>query len=158
MKEIKQGFSRFYNCRHHRKGFFWSGRFNRVIVENGEALINCLACIDLNPLRAGIVKKPEAYLWCSLGYHLQRKNENECLSLDFGLKEFGVKSKMERLRHYRKFVYEKGRVGGPEKEWDKNFEVPEVDRFRYRTRYFTDSGSMNVILATKTTFRCRVAS
>ena len=93
-----------------------------------------------NPVRAGIVKKPEAYWWSSLGYHLQRKNEDEFLSLDFGLKEFGVKSKMERLRYYRKFVYEKGRVGGAEKERDKNFKVTEMDRFRYRTRCFTDSG------------------
>ena len=38
MKEIKQGFSRFYNRRHHRKGFFWSERFKSVIVDNGETL------------------------------------------------------------------------------------------------------------------------
>ena len=111
-----------------------------MIVDNGETLINCLAYIDLNPVRAGIIKKPEAYRWCSLGYHLQRKNENEFLSLDFGLKEFGVKGKTERLRYYRRFVYEKGRVEGAEKEREKNFEVTEMDRFRYRTRYFTDSG------------------
>ncbi len=30
VKEIKQGFSRFYNRRHHRKGFFWSERFTRL--------------------------------------------------------------------------------------------------------------------------------
>ena len=140
MKEIKQGFSRFYNRRHHRKGFFWSDRFKSVIVDNGETLINCLAYIDLNPVRAGIVKKPEAYRWCSLGYHFQRKNENEFLSLDFGLKEFGVKEKSERLKYYRRFVHEKGRVKGIEKERGKDFEVSELDRFRYRTRYFTDSG------------------
>jgi len=85
-----------------------------VIVDNGETLINCLAYIDLNPVRAGIIKKPEAYRWCSLGYHLQRKNENEFLSLDFGLKEFSVEGKTERLRYYRKFVYEKDHrfIGG----------------------------------------------
>jgi len=27
-----------------------------VIVDNGETLINCLAYIDLNPIRAGIVE------------------------------------------------------------------------------------------------------
>jgi hypothetical protein len=66
VKEIKQGFSRFYNKRHHRKGFFWSERFKSVIVDNGETLINCLAYIDHNPMRAGIVDKPESYRWCSL--------------------------------------------------------------------------------------------
>ncbi len=71
VKEIKQGFSRFYNKRHKRKGFFWSERFKSVIVDNGETLINCLAYIDLNPVRAGLVKKPEEYRWSSLGYHVQ---------------------------------------------------------------------------------------
>jgi hypothetical protein len=39
-----------------------------VIVEKGETLINCLAYIDLNPLRAGLVERPEDYRWNSLGY------------------------------------------------------------------------------------------
>jgi len=91
VKEIKQGFSRFYNRRHHRKGFFWSERFKSVIVDNGETLINCLAYIDLNPIRAGIAKKPEEYRWCSLGYHVQAKNRDRFLSTDFGLRiKFGT--------------------------------------------------------------------
>ena len=77
VKEIKQGFSRFYNRRHGRKGFFWSERFKSVIVDNGETLINCLAYIDLNPFRAGLVKKPDEYRWSSLGYHVQWKNKGE---------------------------------------------------------------------------------
>ena len=115
VKEIKQGFSRFYNRRHHRKGFFWSERFKSVIVDNGETLINCLAYIDLNPVRAGIVGKPEAYRWCSLGYHAQTSNRNGFLSLDFGLKEFGLKDTKARLAHYRRFVYEKGELIPPSK-------------------------------------------
>ena len=108
VKEIKQGFSRFYNRRHHRKGFFRSERFKSVIVDNGETLINCLAYIDLNPVRAGIAKKPEEYRWCSLGYHVQANNRDRFLSTDFGLREFAVKGEKERLAHYRRFVYEKG--------------------------------------------------
>jgi len=140
VKEIKQGFSRVYNRRHDRRGFFWSDRFKSVIVDEGETLINCLAYIDLNPVRADIVEKPEEYRWCSIGYHVQRKNEEGFLSLDFGLKEFGVKKERERLRYYRRFLYEKGKIAGIEKERSKDFELDQLDRFRYRTRYFTDSG------------------
>ncbi len=156
MKEIKQSFSRFYNRRHNRKGFFWSERFKSVIVDNGETLINCLAYIDLNPVRAGIVEKPENYRWSSIGYHLQTNNKDDFLSLDFGLAEFnpgeigepvtsefhGVNDKKisERLRYYRKFLYEKGNIKNLEREKSRDFEVDDVDRFLYRTRYFTDSG------------------
>ena len=66
VKAIKQTFSRAYNKRHHRRGTLWGERFKSLIVENGETLINCLAYIDLNPVRAGIVKRPEEYRWNSL--------------------------------------------------------------------------------------------
>ncbi len=93
MREIKVGFARFY----HRRDYFWGDRFKSVIVENGGTLINCLAYIDLNPLRASLVERPEQYRWNSLGYHIQTNNQDNLLSTDFGLKEFNVKSKKERI-------------------------------------------------------------
>ncbi len=116
-------------------------------------MINCLAYIDLNPLRAGIVVRPEKYRWNSLGYHVQTNNRDNFLSTDFGLKEFNAKSKKERIRRYRRYIYEAGAVNQPEKgkvkiingmvlekERNREFELSRSDRFRYRTRYFTDSG------------------
>ena len=153
VREIKVGFARYFNKRHHRRGYFWGDRFKSVIVDKGETLINCLAYIDLNPLRAGIVSRPEEYRWNSLGYHVQTKNRDNFLSTDFGLKEFNVKSEKERVRRYRRYVYEAGAVDRPEKgktkvigdrilekERKREFELSRNDRFRYRTRYFTDSG------------------
>ena len=153
MREIKVNFARFYNHRHNRRGYFWGDRFKSVIVENGETVINCLAYIDLNPLRAGLVERPEEYRWNSLGYHIQTNNRDNFLSTDFGLNEFNVKSKKERIRRYRRYVYEAGALNHPdkgnakvledkilEKERRREFELSKSDRFRYRTRYFTDSG------------------
>jgi len=150
VREIKQTFSRFYNKRHQRKGFFWGDRFKSVIVDNGDTLINCLAYIDLNPVRAGICKVPEDYRWCSLGYHVQSGNKDGFLSMDFGLQAFGVNNDTQRLTLYRKFVYEKGAISPGkgavidsdilEQEKNKGFALDTKDRFRYRTRYFTDSG------------------
>jgi hypothetical protein len=153
VREMKVGFARYYNKRHNRRGYFWGDRFKSVIVEKGETLINCLAYIDLNPLRAGLVERPEEYRWNSLGYHVQTGNKDNFLSTDFGLKEFNVRSKKERVRRYRRYVYEAGAVNKPEKgkvkvindkllekERNREFELSRSDRFRYRTRYFTDSG------------------
>jgi REP element-mobilizing transposase RayT len=153
MREIKVGFARYYNRRHNRRGYFWGDRFKSVIVDKAETLVNCLAYIDLNPLRAGIVDRPENYRWNSLGYHLQTENKDQFLSTDFGLKEFNVKSEKERIRRYRRYVYEAGAISRPDKrqakviedkvvakERKKDFEISRIDRFRYRTRYFTDSG------------------
>ena len=67
--------------------------------------------------------------------------------------EFGVLDAEERLRRYRRYVYEAGALDRPDKdaakvidkgilenERKKSFEIRRMDRFRYRTRYFTDSG------------------
>jgi REP element-mobilizing transposase RayT len=153
VREIKVSFARYYNRRHKRRGYFWGDRFKSVIVDKGETLINCLAYIDLNPLRAGIVNRPEDYRWNSLGYHVQTNNQDNFLSTDFGLKEFNVKSKKERIRRYRRYVYEAGAISRPDKmqakviddkvfskERKKDFEISRISRFRHRTRYFTDSG------------------
>ena len=104
-------------------------------------------------MRAGLVERPEQYRWNSLGYHVQTSNRDQFLSTDFGLKEFNVKRKKERIRRYRRYVYEAGSLNRPEKgnvkviedsvfekERSKEFELSRSDRFRYRTRYFTDSG------------------
>ena len=136
VREIKVGFTRYYNKMHNRRGYFWGDRFKSVIVEDGETLINCLAYIDLNPLRACLVDRPEDYRWNSLGYHIQTGNKGDFLSLDFGLKEFGIRTADERLRYYRQFVYEKGCISEAKGQRIKE----RIDRFRYRTRYFTDSG------------------
>ncbi len=153
IKEIKQTFSRYYNKRHGRRGTLWGERFKSLIVENGETLINCLAYIDLNPVRAKLVERPEDYRWNSIAYHIQTDNKDDFLSLDFGLKEFGVIGKNERIRRYRRYVYEAGAIEHPqkqkgqvidekivEKERKKNFKITRIDRFQSRTRYFTDSG------------------
>jgi len=86
------------------------------------------------------VNRPEDYRRCSLGYHVQARNKGGFLSLDFGLREFGVKSGKERLKYFRRFVYDKGGLEGVEKERKRDFEVGSADRFLLRTRYFTDSG------------------
>jgi putative transposase len=166
IKELKQSFSRWYNRRKGRRGFFWSERFKSVIVENGETLINCLAYIDLNPVRAGIVAKPEDYRWSSLGCHVQQGNSDGFLSLDFGLNESGSIDPAERLRRYLQYVYEVGELETghgaciaaeiAEKKRQKGYSLTRKERFLYRSRYFTDSaviGSREFVLESFQRFR-----
>ena len=101
--------------------------------------------MELNACRAGLVKKPEDYRWCSLGYHVQTGNRDGFLSLNFGLACLRSNNPEERLKNYREFVYEKGGISFIDKEIvhkekERNFEISSYDRFLYRTRYFTDSG------------------
>jgi putative transposase len=150
MKDIKQCFTRRYNKAKKRRGFFWGQRFKSVIVENGETLINCLAYIDLNAVRANIVEKPEDYRWNTLGYLLQTENKDNFLKLEFGLSGEDKMSTNRRIQTYRQFVYESGVLPSPKGKsidkkhlkdnQEKGHKITRLDIFRYRTRYFTDSG------------------
>ncbi len=159
VKDIKQGFTRYFNKRRNRKGFFWGDRFKSVIVQEGETLVNLLAYIDLNPVRAGIVDKPEDYRWSSLGYLVQRGNKDGLIDLNLGMHEWNEFNPTEIIRKYREFVYEtgaavrsqksEGRGQGEkrgidmkivEQERKKGYKLSRVDVFRHRCRYFSDSG------------------
>jgi putative transposase len=66
MQELKTRFTSNYNQRHRRTGTLWESRFHSTVVETGKALQTMACYIDLNPLRAGIVERPEDYRWSGL--------------------------------------------------------------------------------------------
>jgi len=87
-KEVKSRFCKWYNKRHRRRGTLWMERFKSVIVEGkrgdcGEqraksqldALKVMAAYIDLNPVRAKMVKKASEYRWSGWGAALEGSKE-----------------------------------------------------------------------------------
>ena len=55
-----------YNQRKERRGAFWEDRYHATAVESGIHLIQCLAYMDLNMVRAGVVSHPSE--WSFSGY------------------------------------------------------------------------------------------
>ncbi len=67
MKGLLQRYTQWHNRAHARTGRLWEDRFKSVIVEDGVAAKTMAAYIDLNPVRAGMVKDPAEYRWSSYG-------------------------------------------------------------------------------------------
>ena len=67
MKGLLQRYTQWHNRTHSRTGRLWEDRFKSVIVEDGVAARTLAAYIDLNPVRAGMVKEPADYRWSSYG-------------------------------------------------------------------------------------------
>jgi REP element-mobilizing transposase RayT len=67
MQGFLQRYTQWHNRTTKRKGHLWEDRFKSVIVEDGVAAKTMAAYIDLNPVRAGMVRNPEEYRWSSYG-------------------------------------------------------------------------------------------
>jgi putative transposase len=67
MKGLLQRFTQWFNRTHSRTGTLWEDRFKSLIVEDGVSAKTISAYIDLNPVRAGMVKDPAEYRWSSYG-------------------------------------------------------------------------------------------
>ena len=67
MRTLMQRMTRWFNRVHERSGTLWEERFKSVIVESGMAARTMAAYIDLNPVRAGMVRDPAEYRWSSYG-------------------------------------------------------------------------------------------
>jgi len=143
IKSIKQSFSCWYNRVNGRTGYFWGDRFKSVLIERGECLLNCLAYIDLNSIRAGIVKRPEDYRWSSIGFRVMSNKSNKFLSFE-GV--FGDDNSSRDFIRYREFLYNKGAVEEDTKakisgeiirdEIERDFKLGEAELFRYRTLFY----------------------
>ncbi|MCC5839845.1 MAG: hypothetical protein JJT96_06965 [Opitutales bacterium] len=68
VKILKQRFSIIYNRKQDRLGTLWEDRFHSVLVEDSAAALTAVAAyIDLNAVRAGIVRDPKDYQFSGYG-------------------------------------------------------------------------------------------
>src|SRR5690348_15741607 len=54
-----------FNRRHNRSGHLYQGRFKAVLIEKDTYFMEVLRYVALNPVRAGMVPRPEDYRWSS---------------------------------------------------------------------------------------------
>ena len=73
--EAHRRYTRRINFREGWRGHLWQGRFSSFILDQGH-LLACTRYVELNPVRAGLVKKPEAWLWSSARAHMERKDDH----------------------------------------------------------------------------------
>jgi putative transposase len=57
------------NLRYQRTGHLWEGRYKASLVETNEYLLACQRYIELNPVRAGMVRAPGDYPFSSYRCH-----------------------------------------------------------------------------------------
>ncbi len=68
MKTLKQRYSVWYNGERGRVGTLWAERYKSCVVEDSPHVLRVVgAYIELNPVRAGLAERAEAYRWSGYG-------------------------------------------------------------------------------------------
>src|SRR5713226_5355391 len=113
MQSVGRRYDRNVNETYRRSGTLWEGRFKRAAVSRDEYLIACSRYIELNPVRAGLVKHPKEYRWSSYPYRalgiLDRLLDDDPWYTGLGT------SREERQKKYRDWVESQIEEG----EWEQ---------------------------------------
>jgi REP element-mobilizing transposase RayT len=64
-RRVNSEYARYYNKTKNRVGYVFRDRFRSEVIKNESYLINCLAYIQNNLLKAGILEKAEEYQYSS---------------------------------------------------------------------------------------------
>ena len=65
LQSVGRQYVRRFNTTYGRSGTLWEGRYKATVVENERYLLTCYRYIELNPVRAGMVRHPREYRWSS---------------------------------------------------------------------------------------------
>lgn len=65
MQSLGRRYVQYFNYRYCRTGTLWEGRYKAALLDTEPYLLTCYRYIELNPVRAGMVARPEAYHWSS---------------------------------------------------------------------------------------------
>ncbi|MFQ5739372.1 MAG: transposase [Acidobacteriota bacterium] len=144
MQHVDGEFAKWFNRRYGRRGHFWADRFKNPELLDLESLLDCLLYIELNAVRAGLVRRPEDWKMGSAYWRWTGKKQH----LLIGLEElFEAEGGQSSFQIYRALLYYRGAVATeqgqgviPEsvlqREQKRGFSGPGI--FRRHLRFFND--------------------
>ena len=113
-----QRYVQYVNRRHGRSGTLWEGRFYSCVVEEESYLLRCYRYIELNPVRAQLVRHPRDYRWSS--YRCNAEGEHSEMISPHALYRGLGKSYKTREAAYRAL-------------FDDDLDSTSLDAIRYAT-------------------------
>jgi len=72
--EAHRRYTRRVNFREGWRGHLWQGRFSSFVMDN-KYLMKAVRYVAMNPVKAGLVKRPAQYCWSSTSAYLYRRKD-----------------------------------------------------------------------------------
>ncbi|MCD6311544.1 MAG: transposase [Elusimicrobia bacterium] len=104
MHSLNSVYTGYFNRIHKRVGHLFQGRYKSIIVDKDSYLLAVVRYTHLNPVKAGIIAKPEEYQWSSYGEYIGTQKKG-LTATDFILSQFG-NDKKTAVGYFKKFHYE----------------------------------------------------
>ncbi len=67
MQVVGSRYAYHFNRMYSRTGTLWEGRHKSSLIDSSSYLLSCYRYVEMNPIRAGMVDRPEEYKWSSFG-------------------------------------------------------------------------------------------
>jgi len=143
MRNIQQGFASWFNKTYQHRGRVWADRFKSSLIFGEGTMLECMEYIDLNPIRAGLVERPEDYKEGALF----RREIGESANL-IDLKDIlNEENEQQAYVEYKSIVYFRGSVKTKENQSEITQETLNEEIacsfkprgvFKKRLRFFVD--------------------
>lgn len=102
MHYINSSYTNYVNRKMKRSGHLFQGRYKAILIDQDIYLLELSRYIHLNPVRAGMVQRPEDYPHSSYGSFIG-KRKDESVYRDFILKMISQNGK-KAMQNYKSFV------------------------------------------------------
>jgi len=98
MLALQSFYSQRFNRRHRRVGHLFQGRYKAFLIEREVYLFALLRYIHFNPVRVGLVRKPQDYRWSSARFYRAGKGPG-WLDLEVVLRMLGPRPSLSVARY-----------------------------------------------------------
>jgi putative transposase len=105
MHGLNGGYTGYFNRKYGRSGHLFQGRYKGIMIDKDCYLIPLSRYVHLNPVRAGVVERPEHYRWSSYLGYIGRGKEYEWVEYSWILSQFGNR-RLVAKRKYREYTEE----------------------------------------------------
>jgi hypothetical protein len=86
-------------------GHLFQGRYKAILVEKDNHLLALCRYVVLNPVRVGLIRRPEQWRWSSYRATIGLVERPSFLTVDWVLSEFGGRKRVT-MERYKRFVME----------------------------------------------------
>ena len=82
MRQLNGVYTQLFNRRHQRTGHLFQGRYTSILIQKDSHLLEVCRYVVLNPVRARVVERPEAWKWSSYRATAGRETPAPCVRVD----------------------------------------------------------------------------